>query len=388
MPATPVDYASGKRNGYQCRRLVLYFLIDNSAAMTGALADAIWRSIADLTKWATEQTEPHYPIWIGMITYGASSGRLTAAVPCESLDVDGLREVAGPPAGTAFLDEGLQSLRNSLDEDLVRWGKADGDSAPVVILLGQGNYRTNMPEADYLFQALLDTVRDCTTIVLHMPGGTDEQSFGKLLWHADFYAWDETARITQRLEKEVHRFHAERQRPVAAFEPGESDNGVGSTGQMSFTGTRLLTRLLVPCLVVAVLVMLFFGVRDRVDGLWISRSRKIAYGKLIPDADGSVSATKWLELWKPLGRPESRVTIKLETYFDGIAISPVQQTRTVTGRTMRIPIPIKIVNLNSSVAHGVTGCVSLTCADGECRIIPAKLPLQASIPSVPDGATR
>jgi hypothetical protein len=365
-----------KPEAYELRRLPLYLLVENSVWMDEAATASAWETAGGVLEWAKNHSTRQYPLCVTVISYGTTAHILCAALPCESVDLTHLRRGAASSAHEPLLDRAFAALRNSLESDLLRWGKPDGDSTPVVVLLSSGDYRTQVPEGDYAFQVLLETVRKCSVILVQFSEIGPKARMRELLWQADAVSPRESNRMMERLDKDVRRFHAERQRPVSR---SHSDEQIVRTPKKSPARSSHGRGIGIAVVGAAILIVLFAVVRSRLDGRYVVLTREIDYGTLMPDSDGKVSATTWLKLWAPVGRTKSKVTIRLDTFFDGKPVPPSVSTIAITGRTARIPIPIEVVRLTPSGAHSLTGRVTLVCSDPNVRISPAELPLRAAI---------
>jgi len=365
-----------KPEAYQLRRLPLYLLVENSAWMDEAATASAWETVGRLLEWAKNHSTREHPLCVTVISYGTTADTLCAALPCESVDLTCLRRGAASSAGEPLLDRAFDALRNSLETDLLRWGKPDGDSTPVVVLLSSGDYRTQVPEGDYAFQVLLETVRKCSIVLVEFSEVGPKPRMRELLWQADAVPPRESHRMIERLEREVRRFHAERQRPVSRSQLHEQPVRTPEESGARSSHRRGIVITLVGA---AILIVLFAVVRSKLDGRWVVLTRAIDYGTLTPGTDGKVSATTYLKLWAFEGRTKSQVTIRLDTYFDGKPVPPSVSTIAIAGRTARIPIPIEIVRLTPSGAHSLTGRVTLVCSDPNVRISPAELPLRGTI---------
>ncbi|MFC1453029.1 hypothetical protein ACFLSJ_06745 [Verrucomicrobiota bacterium] len=367
------------------RRLPVYILFGASDSLIGDRAMAAASLAEAVVDWAHAHSTREHPIKVVVIAYGTmarkapvkSGSRLTAAQ---------FLELRPTGRGTPSLESALVKLANSLAADLVRWGRPDGDSQPVVVLLTSGIEKQTPAEPEYEFERLLDVLKHCATVVaLFRAPEEGNSSLPDRFYFADEYGPDEQDRLLVRLERELQRFHQEQQRPIGlsstdAPDPGTKTHGGGSSPEhVQRPGFRLpqgvLRGLAAVVSLVLILRITYVVVSDRL----IAWPGSLDYGVIRFGADGTAAATNWVTLWRPVGTTHATVNLVTHSHFDGKPIPPYTNTVVLSGRVVRVALPIRVVKLRANVSHSITGHVAVECSRADWKITPGEIPFRASL---------
>jgi len=198
----------------QPRRLPVYFLLDVSASMRGEPVRLAVTHIHRLREQLQASSTVRFPIYATVIAYNETAVQLCPLLPCSMTQPPDLSFCATAAAGATLIPAALTRLQTSLATELVRWGKADGDSKPVVVFLTDGGC-LNSTDTDYTVNARLQVLANCTTIVVRLvPPSEDTCLINLLGTRVDYKEAKGLDDALNYLEREVQRFQHERQRPI------------------------------------------------------------------------------------------------------------------------------------------------------------------------------
>ena len=130
--------------------------------------------------------------------------------------------------------------------------------------------------------------------------------------------------------------------------------------------------------VILVATPLWMASRAMALRAWV-QPQAMDYGTLFYGKSGTLAATNWLTLAKPLGSHFAIIRLRVETYFDGQAVPPYSVEVEMSEYKVRIAVPISIVNLYSDSTHYLTGLVHVASSATNWQITPVSIPFQARL---------